>query len=110
MQAAQATLRQSVCSTAKVGSVSSMQAAQATLRQRCVVLLLALSLRDASRTGYAEERAASICSVRLAADASRTGYAEAKMSEKWKPSIIVDASRTGYAEAKIQVCESVVSV
>ena len=71
---------------------------------------MALSLRDASRTGYAEKRAAAICSVRLAADASRTGYAEAKMSEKWKPSIIVDASRTGYAEAKIQVCESVVSV
>ena len=55
-----------------------MQAAQATLRQSVPAALLVQSVRDASRTGYAEAKREAFAYSDPDADASRTGYAEAK--------------------------------
>ncbi len=57
MQAAQATLRQSV-EDIEFFPESEMQAAQATLRQSSCMCFRSLRSADASRTGYAEAKSA----------------------------------------------------
>ena len=56
-----------------------MQAAQATLRQSLQNHIAQTMAQDASRTGYAEAKRMCIDEVRRVDDASRTGYAEAKV-------------------------------
>ena len=79
-----------------------MQAARATLRQSVPFRDVINRLVDASRTGYAEAKTCcELYRAVMAADASRTGYAEAKDEFHDVPrSFSIDASRTGYAEAK----------
>ena len=102
MQAAQATLRQSV-ELINAPEYKTMQAAQATLRQRMSAQRSSGSRDDASRTGYAEAKWRALPRTwRRRVDASRTGYAEAKYTYKHDLSRIQDASRTGYCARQKQ--------